>query len=57
MSYLRPYNYYASALWNAPRSSTWSEFIPQEHRYIDYEPKHRVDYVPVEKRALDYVEV
>ena len=57
MSYLRPYNYYDSALWNAPRSSTWSEFIPQEHRYIDYEPKHRVDYVPVEKRALDYVEV
>lgn len=62
MSYLRPYHYYDS--FSKPvlntsgvRASAWSEFIPVEQKYIDYEPQHRIDYIPVEKTALDYVEI
>lgn len=40
-----------------PPTESWVERIPVQRNYIDYVPEQRVEYVPVEKTATDYMEV
>ena len=41
----------------APRSEVHHERIPVEKRYIDWEERQKIEYIPIEKVATDYVEI